>query len=183
MIIDEPQSHFIYVCHPNFLSASGPSYLIHKGKQLTNKEYLEHWGKWLILDDKERLDELATTLDPYVERKEIPIIKYDRVPPQNLGGQSCVMLVFCDDRDREEVWQILSEIGITLKAWFYDKQTMELWMPGGMLLENWLTEQGIEGEKAEAIREDIRLRFKSLYGTEDALCRGWEIDISPQTTL
>lgn len=175
MIVDNGQDHFIYVCHPEFLYVGAKSYMKYKGMWLTNKEYLEHWGKWCILDEREQLDELASKLDPYVERKAIPMIKFDRVPPQNLGGQTCVMLIFCDDREREEVWQILSSFGVSLKAWFYDRQTMEMWMPGGVLLENWLTEQGINGERAEKVREDARRRFTEQFGREDAPCHAWEV--------
>ena len=107
MILDDGRSYFVYVCHPAFPSLGAKSYMTHQGKQLTNQECLEHWGKWIILETRERLDDLARKLDPYVERKEIPIIKYDRVPPKNLGGEVCAMLVFCDDRQRDGVWEIL----------------------------------------------------------------------------
>lgn len=177
MIVDDGKSHFIYVCHPEFLSDSAKSYMTYKEQQLTNKEYLEHWGKWLILEEREHLDELASKLDPYVESKDIPIVKYDRVPPPNLGGKVCVMLVFSDDRQRDHIWQILSSLGVSLKAWMYDRETMEMWMPGGVLLENWLAEQGIQGERAEEVREEARRRFAEQFGREDAPCRAWEVEI------
>ena len=178
MILDDGRSHFIYVCSPVFPSLGAPSYMRYKGKRLTNQECLDHWGKWLVLDTKEKLDELAKKLNPYVEREEIPIIKYDRHPPANLGGETCVMLVFCDDRQQDEVWEILAEVGgVTMKAWVYDRQTMEMWMPGGVLLENWISEQGLEGEEAERVREDARRRFSAQFGEGEKPCSGWEINI------
>jgi hypothetical protein len=177
MIMDDGRSHFIYVCHPEFLSDSAKSYMTYEGKQLTNKEYLEHWGKWIILEERERLDELAKELDPYVDNRNIPIIKYDRVAPRSLGGEVCAMLIFSDDRQRDDIWQILSSLGVSLKAWMYDRQTMEMWLPGGVLLENWLAEQGIDGERAERIRGDARRRFTEQFGREDAPCRAWEVEM------
>ena len=174
MILDDKRSYFIYVCHPEFLYAGAESYLEYKGKRLTNKEYLEHWGKWIIMDDRRQLDILARKLEPYVDSKAIAIVKYDRFPPKNLGGQVCAMLVFCDDRQRDEVWQILSGLGVTLKAWVYDRQTMEMWMPGGVLLESWITEQELDSDKAKAVREDARRRFSEMFKDDDAHCRAWE---------
>ena len=175
MIVDDGHSPFIYVARSDFLYSGAKSYLTYEGRLLTNKEYLEHWGKWIHLDERPQLDKLANRLNPYVERKAIPIIKYDRSPPQNLGGTVCAMLVFSDDRQREEVWEILTGMGITLKAWMYDRQTMEMWMPGGVLLENWISEQGFDEEKAEEIREDARHRFAETFGEDDAPCQAWGI--------
>jgi hypothetical protein len=126
------------------------------------------------MDNRKALDQLANRLNPHVEGRAIPIIKYDRHPPKSLGGEMCAMLVFCDDRQKEEVWEILSSAGVTLKAWMYDRQTMEMWMPGGVLLENWLSEQGMTEERAEAIREEARQRFAKQFGEDDALCTAWE---------
>ena len=173
MIIDDPQAFFIFVVHPDSLNESG-AYITCRGKRLTNKEYLEHWGKWLVMDEREKLDELASNLDPYVERKEIPCIKYDRYPPPMFELGVCVMSVFCDDRERDDIWNILSKYGVEMQAWVYDWATMELWQPGGMLLETWITSHGLQGDDAERIREDARRQFKMTYGDENALCTGWE---------
>ena len=54
-------------------------------------------GKWIILGKKEQLDDLATKLDPYVEAKKIPCIKYDRNPSANLGVNECVFMVQLND--------------------------------------------------------------------------------------
>ena len=70
MIIDDPRSKFIFLYHP--LVLMGRSYTVYQGKEMTNGEVLEYWGKWLVLGEKHWLDELAEKLDPYVERKEIP---------------------------------------------------------------------------------------------------------------
>jgi hypothetical protein len=126
------------------------------------------------MDKRQRLDELAAKLNPYVERKEIPCIKYDRFPTPMFELGMCVMCVFCDDREREEVWQVLAKYGVSMKVWIYDRLTEEMWMPGGMLLERWISSHGLEGEEAEEIKEEARRKFEQAYGKEDELCSGWK---------
>src|SRR5450759_2846063 len=102
MIIDNPESHFIFVYHPFVLM--GRKYTIYNGVPLTNREVLQYWGKWIVLGDRPWLDELARKLDPYVEQKKIPCVKYDRNPSPRLGITEHVMMVYCDRRGREDVW-------------------------------------------------------------------------------
>lgn len=96
------------------------------------EEYMAHWGKWLIYGKAQQLAELAKNLDAYVNKGEIDSGKYNR-KPSPVGRGDCVMCVYCDDRDRERVWDILYSLGVTKKIWKYDKQTYQDWEPGGRL--------------------------------------------------
>jgi len=154
MIVDKPYLHWISVL------PSGTDFpLAYKGHLLTKDEYLEYWGKWIIMGDRDYLDSLAHQLDPFVESRQIQSIKYTREPEVELGMDTGAMLVFCDERERDEVWGILESVGITLKAWFYDRQTIEMWQPGAPLIEAWLESQGITGKEADEIREKTKKRY------------------------
>ncbi|KIE17114.1 hypothetical protein DS62_06260, partial [Smithella sp. SC_K08D17] len=104
---------------------------VYEGRELTNGEVLKYWGKWIFFGDKSQLDEWARKLDRYVEDETIPCIKYDRIPPANLGLTELVMMVYCDKRKSEEIWQILQQHGVKIKAWVSEWETMEMWKPGG----------------------------------------------------
>jgi len=191
VIVDRPGAHFIFVYHPAVFY--GYNYIAYQGSPLTNGEFLAHWGKWIVLGSREKLDELARRLDPFVERGEIPCVKYDRHPPQEIdlevkkklrsrfvdAGQDmavlkeCVMCVFCDDRQREEVWRILAGLGVELKAWFYERETIELWLPGGVLLERWIAGNCAGEAEAERVRRESRERFGEIFRNENAFYRGW----------
>lgn len=172
MIIDDPRSHFIFVYHPFVLM--GRKYTVYNGKPLTNSEILQYWGKWIVLGERERLDSLAEALDPYVEEKKIPCIKYDRNPSTNLGIEECVMMVYCDRRQRDMVWEILKSHGVRLKAWVTEKETMDLWMPGGPLLEKWMESKGFDETTKEAIREDAGNRLSYIEENPDEIFTPWE---------
>lgn len=127
MIIDDPEDPWVRV-RPS--KPAKPK----RGRQAL-KEYFEHYGKWLIFTrDRARLEELARKLDPYVEGREISSAKYTREPASWARG-AVVMCVYCDDRERERVWKILSSLGVTRRIWKYDRQTFEDWRPGGRLYE------------------------------------------------
>ncbi len=172
MIVDRPESHFIFLFHPD--AFYGYHYIAYQGKPLTNKEYLEHWGKWVLIGTRSEFDSLAKNIDPYVEKGIIPCVKYDRVPLKHLGLEECVMCVYCDDRQRDEVWKILAKYNVNLKAWFYERETLEMWSPGGRLLENWIASQNLSEEEAEKVREDARQRVNAIYEEEEAIFTGWE---------
>ncbi len=174
MIVDKPDSHFVFIFSKKYVYGQKP-YLVYQGKPLTNKEYLEHWGKWIVLDSNEKIYELARKLDPYVEKEQIPCIKFDREPIrafENLLLRECVMVVYCDDRQKEEVWQILAHEGVKTKAWKYERETMAMWLPGARLLEAWISSRGLTGEAAERVREDARRYFESLFQDENAVFTG-----------
>ena len=171
MIIDDPRSHFIFVYHPFVLM--GRKYTVYEGRELTNGEMLKYWGKWIVLGERIWLDELAEKLDPYVEEKKIPCIKYDRRPSVNLGIEECVFMAYCDKRGRNEVWEILSQFGVKLKAWVTERETMEMWLPGNRLFERWLRSQNFDDATNNAMREDAGSRITYIFDHPDEVFTGW----------
>ena len=155
MIVDKPYYNWIYVIPSDWYFP-----IAYKGKTLTREEYLEHWGKWIILGEREKLDEMAAKLDPYVEDRTIQSIKYDRSPQKIFGLEECALLAFCDDRERDEVWGILAGLGVTLKSWVYERETIEMWMPGGFLIEKWIEAHGLESGEAEKVRQETKERYE-----------------------
>lgn len=174
VIIDQPESHFIFIFSKNYVYGK-QHYISYEGKPLTNKEYLKHWGKWVILNTREHLDALAQKLDLYVEKGLIPCIKYDRKPIEefkHLLLTECVMCVYCDDRQKEEVWQILVSAGVNNKAWVYEHETMQKWLPGGLLLENWIQAKKMEDEAAKKVRNKAKEYFEKLFADENSIFLG-----------
>ena len=171
MIIDQPQSHFIFGYHPKVYE--GRSYVTYKGMLLTNKEYLEYWGKWLVFGSRGMLDALAEKIDFHVESGIIACFKYDRKPLKNLGMEDCIMCVFCHKKNRDAVWEILAGESVKLKAWIYDRETIDMWLPGGKLLENWIRSENLSENKAERIRAESRMKFAAILDYPDRLFAGW----------
>ena len=172
MIIDSPDSHFIFIYHP--LALMGRKYTVYQGKEMTNGEVMEYWGKWIVLGSRSLLDELAEKLDPFVEDKKIPCIKYDRQPSRNLGVEECVMMVYSDKRERDKVWDILSRFGIKLKAWVTEKETMEMWKSGGFLLERWLASTEYDEKTKEAVRADAESSLSYIFNHPDEIFTPWQ---------
>lgn len=171
MIVDRPESHFIFILHSDNVYR-GYNYINYKGKEHTNKEYLESWGKWVFFGTVEELDALAKKIDSFVEKKVIPAAKYDReeIPEFQLG--ECVMCVYCDVRQRDEIWHILVSLGVKDKAWVFEKETMERWLPGGHLLETWIKRKCLNDEDAEKVRKDSIKTFEKMFENEDAIFKG-----------
>jgi hypothetical protein len=101
-----------------------------------NKEYLEHFGKWLIFGNPKYIKDLAIKLDCYIDKGEIDSAKYNR-KPSPVGRGECVMCVYCDDRDKDRVWNILSLLEVKKKIWKYDQQTYKDWEVNGRLHKQW----------------------------------------------
>ena len=174
MIVDNgSESHFIFIFHKDHVYRNY-NYINYKGKELTNKEYLEYWGKWIILGPPEMLSELGKKIDPFVEQKIIPAAKYDReeIPEFKLGN--CVMCIYCDVRQRDDVWKVLESLGVEDKMWVFERETVERWMPGGHLLETWIKGKNMDPVAAEKMREIAKNKFKQLFEDENAIFRGIE---------
>lgn len=150
MILDNPRYRWIYVVR----STPGSHVPTYKGRRITKEEYLEHWGKWVIPEDRERLDELARGLDIAVEHGLIYFIKYLRSAHPVFGLYKPIMGVFCDDRERDEVLQILSLVGATPHHWLYERDAFKKWGPGGEWLEKWIAGLGLSEEEAEGYRQE-----------------------------
>jgi len=82
------------------------------------------------------------------------------------------MCVYCDVRQREEVWAILSQVGVEDKAWVFERETMARWLPGGHLLERWIKSKGLSLEEAEKVREGSKEKFRKMFENEQAIFRG-----------
>ncbi len=155
MIVNKAFFYWIYVIPRNWKFP-----IAYKGELLSPEEYKKHWGKWVILDTRETLDLLAKKLDPYVEDRSIQGIKYSRSPEEIFGINESVMCVFCDNREREDVWEILKQAGVKIKAWVYDREVFDMWGPGGALIEKWLKAHNITGKEADEIMEKTKQNFE-----------------------
>lgn len=175
MIVDNPDSWYVFSFSKRhyYQADDDPApYLTYRNKRLTNREYLEHWGKWVFYGEGKELDEMANNLDPYVEEGTIPCIKYERKSPPWSDREKCVMCIFCDDREKG-VEQLLSDMGVKEKRWMYDREVIEKWMPGGEKMEQWIEYRGLNEEQAERLREDARRRFEKILKRPDDICLPW----------
>ena len=173
MIVDRPSSHFIFVVPEDHVYRRY-NYINLNGKPLTNKEYLESWGKWLVFGDVKELTDLARRLDPFVEAREVPAVKFDRERIEQLGLDCCVMCVYCHFEQREAVWKVLQSLGVENKAWAYERETLEYWLPGGTILERWIEGHHLSPQQADVVRRGAEAKFKQLFGNEDAIFTGIE---------
>ncbi len=171
MIVDRPGSHFIFVVSSDHYYR-GRNYIQYAGKPLTNKEYLEFWGKWVFFGNQEHLARIARDMDPFVEENRIPAAKYDREKIEAFKLGECVMCVYCDYRQRDDVWRILESIGVPDKMWVFEKETMQRWLPGGHLLEKWIESKTLMPEEADAVRADAKRTFEKMFEDENAEFKG-----------
>ena len=84
------------------------------------------------------------------------------------------MCVYCDARNRDAVFEELAALGVEDKAWAYEKETMERWMPGGHLLEKWIASQNLSPEEADRVRQGAVEKFDTMFGDENAVFKGVE---------
>jgi hypothetical protein len=172
MLLDRPQSYYIFAYHS--LIPEGYDYVTYQEKHLTNKEYLEHWGKWLVDGLRRALDELARKLDTHVEAGDIACIKYERKPRTDLGKDLCTMCVYCDERCRDDVLQIiLANGGWKPRTWRYDRETINKWLPGGKLLEHWIQSEKLSDAEAAKVRGDSHKKFSVILDHPDNPFAGW----------
>lgn len=173
MIVDRSSSHFVFVV-PSDHVYRHYNYINHCGMPLSNKEYLKSWGKWLIFGSAGGLAELARKLDPYVEQRLVPAAKYDRQQIREFGLNGCVMCVYCHVEAREAVWSVLAGLGVSGKAWMFERETLQKWLPGGVNLEKWIAGRNLDPEQARRVRQDAEETFRSLFEDEDAVFHGVE---------
>lgn len=173
MIVDRPISHFIFVLPFDHVHGKY-NYINFNGQPLTNKQYLESWGKWLVFGSRPYMDELAQKLDSHVEAHEIPGVKYDRRRIDEFQLDRCVMCVYCHFDVRDRVWEILASLGVKDKAWMFERETLEKWLPGGINLEKWIVGRKLGPEQADRVRKSAEQTFKELFGNEYAIFTGIE---------
>jgi hypothetical protein len=95
-------------------------------------------GKWLYFGEKDRLHSWLPRLDVLVERGSLIAAKISRKDPKSdpFPHKQCVLCVFTadDDNERERAKQLLArELGIEVKTWKSDAQTMRDWEEDGWL--------------------------------------------------
>lgn len=173
MIIDRPESHFVFVVPASHVYERY-NYINRHGQPLTNRQYLESWGKWLVFGERDELDRLAVGLDPHVEAHRVPAAKLDRQRIDEFGLDRCVMCVYCHVGEREAVWSILAGLGVKDKAWMFERETMEKWLPGGVNLEKWISGRGLDAAEAEKVRAAAAARFQHWFFDQDAIFTGIE---------
>lgn len=173
MIVDRPSSHFVFVVPAEHIN-SRYNYINYKGEPLTNAQYLESWGKWLVFGHREELDDLAVRLDPFVEARRVPAAKLDRKRIEEFGLDRCVMCVYCHALERDDVWAVLASLGVKDKAWMFEHETMEKWLPGGVNLEKWIAGRNLAPEEAEIVRKNAESRFHQWFADKDAIFTGIE---------
>ena len=123
MIVDDERSPWVWV---RKASAMDRFEGVGLGEWL---DFTENGGAWIITAPREQLEELAVKLDPYVERDEIPDVKYSK--RSGAYGPLPAMKVFCYERDKGRVWNILDGLGVTQKRWLTEKETLMGFAPGG----------------------------------------------------
>lgn len=173
MIVDRRVSHFIFVLPFDHVRGKY-NYISFNGEPLTNKQYLDSWGKWLVFGSRPYLDELAQKLDPHVEAREIPGVKYDRRRIDEFRLDRCVMCVYCHFEARDRVWEILASLGVKDKAWMFERETLEKWLPGGVNLEKWIAGRNLDPVQADLVRKNAEQTFRELFANEDAIFTGIE---------
>ncbi len=177
MIIDRKESFYIFIINSDYINNSyNPgAYIRYDGKRLTNKEYLEHWGKWIFTGDKNYITEMAEKLDPYTENETIPCIKYNRDIPKMMNRKDYVMCIYCDDREKDKTGQILMDLGVTEKRWSYERKVMEKWLPNGTLMEQWIKSHNLSEKEAEKVRDEAYQKFKRKFlNKPNDYCTAWE---------
>ncbi len=81
----------------------------------TDREYwVSHGGKWIVFDEKQKIEVLAAKLAPLIDSGEIESAKYWKKDPS-------AICVYCLDSDRARVEKILTECGASgSRVWEYD---------------------------------------------------------------
>jgi hypothetical protein len=82
-------------------------------------------------------------------------------------------MIYCDKRASEDIWQILNQHGVKLKAWVSERETMEMWKPGGMLLERWIASNCSSEAEARAVRKDAYSKLGYVFDHPDELFKPW----------
>lgn len=83
-------------------------------REVDRRKWIEHGGKWIIFDNRERLIALADRLGPFIDAGEVESAKYWNEDP----GAICVYSL---DSERIGTWKLLKGLGAgDRKVWEYD---------------------------------------------------------------
>jgi hypothetical protein len=101
---------------------------INKNKEIEFDRWIFTRGKWIIHKTLNEQEILFSLLIPYVESGKLTHIKYShRESDDNWKKDIPVMIIYAYDNNKEEVWKILSELGIREKNYKYDSESKEDW--------------------------------------------------------
>jgi len=85
-----------------------------KPLDLDQREWRSRGGKWIVFDDRKRIDALAEKLAPFIDSGEIAAAKM-------WNGDPSAINVYSLDRDRGKVREILKRVGARyVLVWEYD---------------------------------------------------------------
>lgn len=82
-------------------------------------DYVLHWGKFVVLGDQSDIEELAQEVNWFVESGRVPRAKYGPIPDGKYA-----LLLYCDDRDKDDVEEVLAELGVEKYFWKYERETL-----------------------------------------------------------
>jgi hypothetical protein len=83
-------------------------------REVDRREWVNHGGKWIIFDRRDRLVRLAEKLGPFIDSGAVESAKYWNEDP----GAICVYSL---DSERAKTWEILRTLGAgNRKVWEYD---------------------------------------------------------------
>lgn len=97
----------------------------------SKEEYLSHHGKWMFYGPKEVIEQSALKVRELVGERGVRGAKYKKrpafeVPKGYEWGRDHVLIVYCDDRDRQKVRNLLvEELDAKELFWRYDRETLE----------------------------------------------------------
>ena len=98
MIVDRPGSHFIFIVPRNHVY-NDYNYIRYDGKPLTNKEYLQYWGKWVFIGDPKKLRAFRGEAGHLLLNKKSfrrPNMTGKSSTPFNLANASCAFTAISD---------------------------------------------------------------------------------------
>ena len=85
-----------------------------KPLDIDQREWRSRGGKWIVFDDRKRIDALAEKLAPFIDSGEIAAAKM-------WNGDPSAINVYSLDRDRGKVREILKRVGARyVLVWEYD---------------------------------------------------------------
>lgn len=109
-----------------FPEADGWVYIESEKDKRPIEETLRYRGKWVIYGSKRYVENLAKSLKDEVG-KTIDAMKYSvkstKVTP-NAPERKHALLVYCDERRRDEIRNILESKGVKEVIWKYDRESL-----------------------------------------------------------
>lgn len=85
-----------------------------RNREISEEEWRDHGGKWIIFDRKEHTENLAMKLENHIDAGDIQSAKYWNKDPS-------AICVYSLDKDRQKTWDILKTLDAGKnRVWEYD---------------------------------------------------------------